>query len=499
MKATTPHFINGKPYLDVSEHTKALINPCSGEIIGSVPFARINTIQAALKAAQQSYPIWSQTTPWQRAKLFFDFREIMKSRQNELAKVVTREHGKTLDDAKGSIARGIELLEWCCGLVNHWQSTFTHQAATGVDCYTLRQSLGVCVGVSPFNFPVMVPMWMMLPAIACGNTFILKPSEQTPTAALLLATWLTEAGLLPGVINIVHGDKEAVATLITAKEVEAVTAVASTKVAAEIYQQAVSLNKRAHTFGGAKNHAVVMPDANLEETVKAILGAAFGSAGQRCMALSVVVTVGQDCKEALLAKLIPRAKAIKIGSGEDKNVDMGPLISKTHLEKVESKIALGMQEGARLCLDGRGFQHPQYKQGNFLGPCIFDNVTPIMQIYQEEIFGPVLVVLVVNSLKEAITLVNNHPFGNGTAIFTQDGRAAKDYVENVKVGMVGVNIPIPVPIVSHPFGGWKKSAFGDTAMHGIESIHFYTKHKTVTTRWPGASEDKIQFEMPTSD
>lgn len=495
----TPHFINGQNYRDPGESVHPVMNPASGKPIAEVAYASKSTCLQAIEAAEQAFKIWSLTTPGQRARILFDFRTLLIARQAQLVKLVTQEQGKTLEDAQGSVLRGIELIEWYCGLVSHWQMPLTTQAATDIDCYTIRQPLGVCVGVSPFNFPVMVPLWMMIPAIASGNTFILKPSEQDPSAAACLAQWLTEVGLPPGVVNVVHGDKSSVETLITHPIVQCVTAVASTEVAESIYQQAVRLNKRAHTFGGAKNHAVVMADADMEETAKAIVGAAFGSAGQRCMALSVVVAVGEETESALLAALIPMIKAIKVGAGEEKGVDMGPLVSAAHRAKVIAAVDKGVEEGARLLLDGRSLRLASFPEGYFLGPTLFNDVDAAMSVYQNEIFGPVLVVMRAANVEEAINLVNQHPLGNGSAIFTRDGGLAREYAQRVNTGMVGVNIPIPVPIVSHPFGGWKRSSFGDTAMHGMESLHFYTRQKSVTMKWPRAAHLGSAFVMPTHE
>jgi malonate-semialdehyde dehydrogenase (acetylating) / methylmalonate-semialdehyde dehydrogenase len=499
MDVVTTHFINGQNYIDPNEPVSPLMNPASGKPIGKVAYASEATCLQALQAAEQAFSSWSLTTPGQRARILFDFRALLIARQAQLVKLITQEQGKTLEDAKGSVMRGIELIEWYCGLVSHWQMPLTTQAASEIDCYTLRQPLGVCVGVSPFNFPVMVPLWMMIPAIACGNTFILKPSEQDPSAAVRLAQWLTEVGLPNGVVNVIHGGKESVETLITHPIVQCVTAVASTQVAEAIYQQAVRLNKRSHTFGGAKNHAVVMEDANMQETAKAIVGAAFGSAGQRCMALSAVVVVGEETEQALLSALIPLIKAIKVGGGEEPGMEMGPLISAAHRAKVVAAIDKGVAEGARLLIDGRGFRSAHFPEGYFLGPTLFGEVTAEMSIYQNEIFGPVLVVARMNTFDEAIALVNQHPLGNGSAIFTRDGGLARAYAQRVNAGMIGVNIPIPVPIVSHPFGGWKRSSFGDTPMHGMESLHFYTRQKSVTVKWPSSTHLGSAFVMPTHD
>lgn len=493
-----PHFIQGEYVIDSDASTLDVFNPAKGQVIGRVPVGSearcAQTIQNALKA----WPAWSETPPIKRARILFKFRELLEKNQDKLAEMVTREHGKTLEDAKGSIARAIELTEWHCGLLAQVQGQFSANVATGIDSYTFSQSLGVCVGVSPFNFPVMVAVWMMIPAIACGNTFILKPSEQTPSASVYLLELLKQAGLPAGVAQCVHGNKDTVHQLITHPDVMAVTAVASTAVAESIYTTATALGKRAHTFGGAKNHCVVMPDANIEQAAQAITGAAYGSAGERCMALSVVVAVGDDTANQLISRLSPLIKAIKVDSGDHPHSDMGPLVSQAHRQRVLAAIDKGVEDGASLIIDGRHFVHPQETQGFFVGPSLFDHVEEHMDIYQKEIFGPVLVILRVQTFNQALDLVNRHQYGNGSAIFTKDGGIARHYAQQVQAGMVGINIPIPVPIASHPFGGWKRSAFGDSNMHGFESIHFYTKRKTVTSRWLDDPQMNNAFIMPTN-
>lgn len=494
-----PHVIDGQVYQDATEPCIPVNDPSLGTVCAEVPIASSKTYTLAITAAKRAFYTWSQTTAQKRATILFQFRALLLQHEDELANIVTREAGKTTEDAKGSVRRAIELIEYCCGWVNHSQSTLTHQASTDLDCYTIRQPLGVCVGISPFNFPVMVPVWMMIPAIASGNTFILKPSEQDPSASVRLAELLKEAGLPDGVVNVVHGDKAVVDALITHPEVAAVTAVASTPVAEHIYMQAIGTHKRAHTFGGAKNHAVLMPDADLATASKAIVGAAFGSAGERCMALSVVVAVEEQTADAFLEKLLPLMRDIRVGPGTDVHTDMGPLISRAHRERVIRCIDQGEQEGAKFCMDGRAFKHAEHPEGFYVGPTCFDHVKPNMQIYQQEIFGPVLCVMRVASFDEAVDLVNANPYGNGTAIFTQSGLYARAYVQRIEVGMVGVNVPIPVPIVSHPFGGWKRSAFGDVPMHGVENIYFYTKLKTVTSKWPQVLSGASAFVMPTHE
>lgn len=497
MVYTVPHYIGGKLIVEKNHASQTIYNPALGEAIGNVYFATDKITQNAVATAKAAWLPWADTPAVKRAKVLFKFRELLEKHHVDLARLVTREHGKTLEDAKGSVARGIEVIEHHCGLLVQMQGEFTPNVASQVDCQTFRQSLGVCAGISPFNFPVMVPIWMMIPAIACGNTFILKPSEQDPSAPVRLAELLTEAGLPDGVMNVLQGDKTVVDQLLNHPDIAAVTAVASTPVAEYIHRTATAHGKRAHTFGGAKNHCVVMPDADLEFAANAIVGAAYGSAGERCMAISVAVVVGDDTADRLLQRLSPLINAIRVDAGDLAHSDMGPLVSCAHRERVMALISQGVSEGARLVIDGRNFQHPKNPNGYFLGPCLFDQVAESMTIYQQEIFGPVLIVVRVHNFNAALDLINRNQYGNGTAIFTRDGYSAREYSQRVQVGMVGVNVPIPVPIASHPFGGWKRSAFGDTNMHGQESVHFYTRLKTVTTRWPQSQLTESQFVMPT--
>jgi malonate-semialdehyde dehydrogenase (acetylating)/methylmalonate-semialdehyde dehydrogenase len=496
MTYIVPHLIDGKLYFDTSSKSQNLYNPATGEIAGRVDFASNETFNKAIYSAKNAFNTWSTTTPIKRTQILFKFRELMIENINELAKIVTYEHGKTIEDAKGSISRAIELIEHHCGLNMQMQTSFSANISSGIDCYNILQPLGVCAGVSPFNFPVMVPAWMIIPAIASGNTFILKPSEQTPRAATRFVELLYDAGLPDGVVNVVHGDKSVVDNMLTHPDISAITAVASTPVAKYIYNTAIINNKRSHTFGGAKNHCAILPDANFEQACNAIVGAAFGSAGERCMALSVVVTVGEVAAKNLLKNLIPAIKNIKIDIGDSLDVDMGPLISKAHRERVLNAINKGVAEGANLIIDGREFVHPKYPNGFFIGPSLFDNVTANMSIYQQEIFGPVLVIIKAQSLDEAIALINANQYGNGAAIFTSDGYSARYFTEKTQAGMIGVNIPIPVPVATHPFGGFKDSAFGDNKMHGLESIHFYTKIKTITSKWPESHIENNAFTMP---
>ena len=490
------HFIAGQSIQDDTKSLKEIYNPATGACIGQTPIADLARCNQAVEAAKQAWPEWAQTSASKRVQILLQFRSLLEKNIEHVAKLVTQEHGKTLDDAKGSIARGLELIEFHCGLLSQLQGKFSANVSPQIDCHTFRQPLGVCVGISPFNFPIMVPIWMMVPAIACGNTFVLKPSEQDPSASIYLLELLHAAGLPTGVVNGIHGDHTTVEHLITHCDIQAVTAVASSPVAETIYQKAIHAGKRAHTFGGAKNHAVIMPDADFIQTAKALCGAAYGSAGERCMAISVVVSVGKETTSRLLNALIPEIKKIKIDAGDAPHADIGPVISHTHLQHIKEAIALGVTEGAQLVLDGRSFVHPSYTHGFYLGPSLFDNVTENMSIYQKELFGPVLVIMQVADLEEAIALVNRNQYGNGTAIFTQNGYNARHYAHAVEVGMVGINIAIPVPIASHPFGGWKRSSFGDTVMHGAESIHFYTKSKSITTKWFMNQQDTSSFAMP---
>ncbi len=497
MRYTVPHLISGQAFVDKTATQLDVYNPAYGECIGHVTVADAKVCHQAVRDAQDAFPLWADTTPAKRAQVLFKFRDLLESHQVELAQLVSLEHGKTQEDALGSIARAVELVEFYCGLLKQLQGMCSADVAKNIDCLTMRQPLGVCVGISPFNFPVMVPIWMMIPAIACGNTFILKPSEQAPSAPNRLVEWLLDAGLPAGVIHCIHGDKTTVKHLITHPGIQAVTAVASTPVAESIYKTAIDGGKRAQTFGGAKNHCVVMPDAVIDAAAKSIVGAAFGSAGQRCMAISVVVAVGHEVADNLIQKMTPLIHAIKIDRGDVPGCDMGPLISEKHRARVLQAVDAGVAAGARLVIDGRDFQHPDYPNGYFMGPCLFDGVTESMSIYQEEIFGPVLVVLRVEHFEAALALVNRNQYGNGTAIFTQQGYFGREYARRVQVGMVGINIPIPVPVVTHPFGGWKRSSFGDTSMHGLESIHFYTKLKTITSQWMVDQALDSHFAMPT--
>lgn len=497
MTYTVRHLVGGKPVVDKTTQRLDVHDPASGACIGHVHVANQSLCDQTVQLASAAFGPWSQTTATKRAHVLFAFRELLERHQGELARLVTLEHGKTLEDARGSIARGIEVVEFYCGLLGQFQGVFSANVATSIDCLTIRQPLGVCAGVSPFNFPVMVPLWMMIPALACGNAFILKPSEQTPSASNRLIEWLSDAGLPPGVASCLHGDKTTVEHLLVHPGIAAFTAVASTPVAEAIYLKATQQGKRVHTFGGAKNHCVVMPDADLNDAARAIVGASFGSAGERCMAISVVVAVGDEVADRLLTALRPLIQAIRVDAGDVPGCDMGPLISRAHRERVLQAVDDGVAAGARLVIDGRDFKHALYPDGYFMGPCLFDHVTEAMPIYQQEVFGPVLVLLRVANFEEALALVNRNAYGNGTAIFTQQGYYAREYTQRVQVGMVGVNIPIPVPVASHPFGGWKRSSFGGRNMQGMESVHFYTRLKTITSKWTLGHDQGEGFAMPT--
>lgn len=494
------HFINGKSISSHTEHSNTnqleLFNPATGDIIGHVSLADKTIVDQAVAAAKEAFPYWSSIPALKRSRLIFHFKELLVKNIDELAKLITQEHGKTLADAKGSIQRGIDVVEFACGIPNYLKGSYSENVSTNIDMYSIRQPLGVCLGVTPFNFPAMISLWMFPLAIACGNTFILKPSEKDPSVVVRIAELACEAGIPGGVVNVVQGDKEAVDWLIAHPDVQAVSSVGSTLVAEHIYKTSAAYGKRVQAFGGAKNHCVVMPDAELETTVNAIMGAAFGSAGERCMAISVVVAVGDTLADMLIEKLTPRILSLRIGNGNVQDVEMGPLITKIHLEKVKSYVDLGVKEGAKLIVDGRNYHSEEHPNGFYMGGCLFDQVTSHMRIYQEEIFGPVLLMMRVPDFDAALKLVNDHAYGNGTAIFTRDGHTARTYANKVQVGMIGINVPIPVPAAFHSFGGWKRSMFGDITMHGIESISFYTKLKTVTQHWV-ATQVGSEFIMPT--
>jgi malonate-semialdehyde dehydrogenase (acetylating)/methylmalonate-semialdehyde dehydrogenase len=490
---SVPAWIDGKP-VSPAGRSGEVYNPATGQVTKRVPFCDASVIDAAVKSAASAFPAWRDTPPLRRARVMQEFLNLLKQDQKNLARLVTEEHGKTLPDAMGSVQRGIEVVEFACGIPHLLKGEYSENVGTQVDTHTLRQPVGVCVGITPFNFPVMVPLWMLPMAIACGNTFILKPSEKVPSASVRMAELLKEAGLPDGVLNVVHGDKAAVDALLNHPQVSAVSFVGSTPIAKYIYETCAKNGKRVQALGGAKNHAVVLPDADLEFAADALIGAAYGSAGERCMAISAVVAVGA-AGDPLVKLLEKKAKAIKIGPGDKDGVDMGPLVTAEHRNKVLSFVNKGKFEGAKVVVDG---SNAGIKEGFFLGTTLFDHVKPDMDVYKNEIFGPVLVVLRANSLEEAIALVNSNPYANGTAIFTESGGAARRVQSEIQVGMVGINVPIPVPVAFYSFGGWKSSLFGDLHVHGVEAVKFYTRTKAVTTRWPHQDTPAPGgFSMPT--
>ena len=497
MSKTLHHYVNGTKIAGTSERFGDVFNPATGEIAARVPLASATETAKAVDSAAAAFPAWRDTPPLRRAAILFRFKELLDRHTDEIAQLIAAEHGKVLNDARGSLTRGIEVVEFACGAPHLLKGTFSENVGTNVDSHSVRQPVGVCAGITPFNFPAMVPMWMFPMAIACGNTFVLKTSERVPSTALRLAELFSEAGLPPGVLNVVNGDKEAVDTLLTHPDVAAISFVGSTAVAEYIYQTGTRHGKRVQALGGAKNHMVVMPDADLEQATDALMGAAYGSAGERCMAISVAVAVGDDTADALIGRLAPRVAALKVGPASDPASEMGPLVTQAHFDRVKGYVDLGIEEGAQLVVDGRGIQVAGHPNGFYLGGCLFDHVTEDMRIYREEIFGPVLVVVRVPDFERALALVNAHEYGNGTAIFTRDGDTARSFASRVQVGMVGVNVPIPVPMAFHSFGGWKRSLFGDVHMHGMEGVHFYTKLKTVTSRWPTGNRAGADFHMPT--
>jgi len=496
-EALLPLWIGGKERSGKSGRTGEVFDPSTGEVIRRVPFASKDEIGEAVAAAREALPAWRATPPLRRARILMRFRELLDANRAELAGLVSQEHGKTLPDAAGSVQRGVEVVEFATGIPHLLEAGHTEDVAQGVDCHSTLQPVGVCAGITPFNFPAMVPMWMFPVALACGNTFVLKPSEKVPSTALRLAAFLKEAGLPDGVLNVVPGDAEAVDALLVHPDVSAVSFVGSTPIARHVYETAARAGKRVQALGGAKNHAVVLPDCELDFTADALVGAAYGSAGERCMAISAVVAVG-DAGDALVARMKAKAEALKVGPGSAKGVDMGPLVTAAHRERIRGLVDKGVKEGARPVLDGRGLVVPGSEKGFFLGPTLLDHVKTDMTVYREEIFGPVLVVLRVATLDDAIALVNRNPYGNGTAIFTGSGRAARRFEHDVQVGMVGVNVPIPVPMAFYSFGGWKQSLFGDLHVHGMEGVKFYTRTKAVTVRWPEPeARSKDGLSMPT--
>ncbi|MFI8751220.1 CoA-acylating methylmalonate-semialdehyde dehydrogenase [Vreelandella lionensis] len=497
---TLSHYLNGQLFAGQSQRTSPVYNPATGEQSAQVALATVDETREAVRIADEAFAAWSKTSPLKRARILFKFKALVEEHTDELARLISSEHGKVFSDAKGEVTRGLEVVEFACGIPHLQKGEHSMNVGTGVDSYSMMQPLGVCAGISPFNFPAMVPMWMFPIALACGNTFVMKPSEKDPSTPLRLAELLKEAGLPDGVFNVVNGDKEAVDVLLTDESVQAVSFVGSTPIAEYIYATASAHGKRVQALGGAKNHMVIMPDADLDQAVGALMGAAYGSAGERCMAISVAVPVGEETANRLREKLVAELDKLTVGPGlvDGPDNDMGPLITREHRDKVAGYIQTGVDEGAELVVDGRQTTFEGAGDGYFIGGSLFDHVTPSMRIHSEEIFGPVLAIARVASFDEAVSMINAHEYGNGTAIFTRDGDAARQYCEQIQVGMVGVNVPIPVPMAFHSFGGWKRSLFGPLHMHGPDGVRFYTRMKTITQRWPsGIREETNHFTMPT--
>ncbi|MDR3440512.1 CoA-acylating methylmalonate-semialdehyde dehydrogenase [Telmatospirillum sp.] len=491
------HLIGGRRVEGRSGRFADVYNPSTGDVQARVALATGEELRQAVASAKAAQPGWAAQNPQKRARVLMKFLELVQKEYQSLAELLASEHGKTVPDARGDIQRGLEVVEFAVGIPHLLKGEYSDSAGPGIDVYSMRQPLGVVAGITPFNFPAMIPLWKCAPALACGNSFILKPSERDPSVPLRLAELFLEAGLPPGVFNVVNGDKEAVDAILDDRDIKAVGFVGSSAIAQYIYSRAAATGKRAQCFGGAKNHAIIMPDADLDQTVDALIGAGYGSAGERCMAISVAVPVGQDTADRLVDKLIPRVKSLKIGPATDDDADYGPLVTRQALDRVRDYIDIGVKEGATLAVDGRGFTLQGHENGFYIGGSLFDNVTPEMRIYQEEIFGPVLSVVRTEQYEEALALASDHQYGNGVAIFTRDGDAARDFASRVNVGMVGINVPIPVPIAYHTFGGWKHSGFGDLNQHGPDSVRFYTKTKTVTSRWPSGIKDGAEFVIPT--
>jgi malonate-semialdehyde dehydrogenase (acetylating) / methylmalonate-semialdehyde dehydrogenase len=491
------HFIAGRHVAGQSGRAADVFNPTFGEVQARVALASKAEVEHAVEDAAQAQPAWAAQNPQRRARVMMRFLELINRDKQALAELLSAEHGKTIPDSHGDIQRGLEVVEFACGIPHLLKGEFTEGAGPGIDMYSIRQPVGVAAGITPFNFPAMIPLWKAAPAIACGNAFVLKPSERDPSVPLRLAELFLEAGGPPGILNVVNGDKEAVDALLTDPRVAAIGFVGSSDIAHYVYSQGAAHGKRVQCFGGAKNHMIIMPDADLDQAADALIGAGYGSAGERCMAVSVAVPVGEKTADALMARLVPKVEALRVGTSSDPDADFGPLVTRQALEKVRRYVDIGVEEGAELLVDGRGFRMQGYEKGFFMGPCLFDRVTPDMRIYKEEIFGPVLSVVRAASYDEALALPSAHEYGNGVAIYTRDGDAARDFASKVEVGMVGINVPIPVPLAYHTFGGWKRSGFGDLNQHGPDSIRFYTRTKTVTTRWPSGIKEGAEFVIPT--
>lgn len=491
------HYIAGQPVAD-THRAQSVFNPALGTPVRQVAMASQATVEQAIAAAEAAFPAWRKMPPLKRVRILFNYKALLEQHADRIVAAIVEEHGKVWEDAHGELARGIEVVEYACGAPEFLKGEHSRDVGPEIDSWSEFPPLGVVAGITPFNFPAMVPMWMFPMALACGNTFVLKPSEKDPSAPMILAELLTEAGLPPGVFNVVNGDKEAVDTLLTDPRVKAVSFVGSTPIAEYIYATGTAHGKRVQALGGAKNHAVVMPDADLDNAVNAIMGAAYGSCGERCMAISVVVAVGDAVADALVARLKPKVEALRIGNGAGRGLDMGPLVTGVHRDKVRSYIDLGAEEGAQLVVDGRTLKVVGHEAGFFLGGTLFDHVSPTMRVYKEEIFGPVLAVVRVKTLEEAIALIDAHEFGNGTCVFTRDGAVARLFTDSVQVGMVGVNVPLPVPVACQSFGGWKRSLFGDLYAYGPDSVRFYTRRKTLTQRWMTSGIEKAQFAFPSN-
>jgi malonate-semialdehyde dehydrogenase (acetylating)/methylmalonate-semialdehyde dehydrogenase len=491
------HFIDGASVAGASGRTSDVFNPNTGEVQARVALATAGEVDKAVASALRGQQTWSLVNPQRRARVMFEFKRLVEARMDELAEMLSAEHGKVIADSRGDVQRGLEVIEFACGIPHALKGEYTEGAGPGIDVYSMRQPLGVAAGITPFNFPAMIPMWMFGIAIAVGNSFILKPSEKDPSVPVRLAELMMEAGAPKGVLNVVQGDKTAVDAILDHPDIRAVSFVGSSDIASYVYSRGTAHGKRVQAMGGAKNHGVILPDADLDQATKDIIGAAYGSAGERCMALPVVVPVGKKIADEIRERVLAEIETLKVGVSTDAAAQYGPVVTAAHRKRVEDYIQMGVDEGAELVVDGRGFKLQGYEDGFFIGPSLFDKVTPAMRTYQEEIFGPVLQIVRAETFEEALALPSNHQYGNGVAIFTRNGRAAREFAARVNVGMVGINVPIPVPVAYHTFGGWKRSAFGDINQHGMEGVRFYTKTKTVTARWPEGSVEDSAFIIPT--
>jgi malonate-semialdehyde dehydrogenase (acetylating)/methylmalonate-semialdehyde dehydrogenase len=491
------HFIDGAAFTGASGRHGDVFNPNTGEVQARVQFATEAEVDRAVQSALRAHQTWALVNPQRRARVMFEFKRLVEARMDELAEILSSEHGKVIADSKGDIQRGLEVIEFACGIPHVLKGEYTEGAGPGIDVYSMRQPLGVGAGITPFNFPAMIPMWMFGVAIATGNTFVLKPSEKDPTVPVRLAELMMEAGAPSGVLNVIHGDKTAVDAILDHPDIRAVSFVGSSDIAHYVYSRGTAAGKRVQAMGGAKNHGLILPDADLDQATKDIIGAAYGSAGERCMALPVVVPVGRKTADEVRERVLAELETLKVGVSTDAAAQYGPVVSQAHKQKIEGYIQMGVDEGAELVVDGRGFSLQGYEKGFFIGPSLFDQVKPEMKTYQEEIFGPVLQIVRAETFEEALALPSNHQYGNGVAIFTRNGRAAREFASRVQVGMVGINVPIPVPVAYHTFGGWKRSAFGDANQHGMEGVRFWTKVKTITARWPEGAVEDSAFVIPT--